>query len=221
MTLNLTAQKRTVTGKKLFVLRQENKLPAVLYGHNIDNQNLTLDYNAFDKLFSQAGGSTLVDLSIDGGQPQKVLISQVQYEPTKHRFSHVDFHQVRMDEKINAKVALQFIGESRAVKEDGGVLVHGISEVEIQCLPAKLIHEIEVDVSVLNGFDDTVKIKDLKLPTGLEIIGHEPEDVVAMVSQPKAEEEEVKPETVASGAAETEEAKAGEAKREEDKEEKK
>ncbi|MEK7653388.1 MAG: 50S ribosomal protein L25 [Patescibacteria group bacterium] len=191
MTINLAAKTRTLLGKKVDQLREAGKIPAVLYGHGVKNLNLELGYNEFEKIFKEAGESTIIDLSIDGGAPTKVLISDIQYEPVKNRISHVDFHQIRMDEKINAKVALNFIGESKAVKEDGGVMLHIISELEIRCLPKDLIHEIEVDISPLVDFNAVISVKDLNLPANLEVIGHELEEVVAKVAKPKAEEEPV------------------------------
>ncbi|MEI6288535.1 MAG: 50S ribosomal protein L25 [bacterium] len=188
MTIKLDAKTRTVSGKDVVALREQGKIPAVLYGHGFANQNLELDYNSFEKAFYEAGESTIIDLSIDGTSVAKTLIAEVQYEPVKHRFSHVDFHQVKMDEKINAMVAIKFIGESKAIKEDGGVLVHNLSELKINCLPDQLIHEIDVDISILKTFDDEITIKDLNLPKSVEVIGHEETEVLVKVMAPKKEE---------------------------------
>lgn len=209
MTLKLNANIRSLLGKKTNVIRQEGKIPAVVYGHGVENKNLELEYNVFDKVFREGGESTIIDLNIDG-EEIKVIISDVQYDPVKNRYRHVDFHQIKMDEKINAAVELKFVGEPKAVKEFDGVLVHNISELEIKCLPGDLVGEIEVDVSKLDTFDDVVTIADLVISDKIEIIGHEPSDVVAMVSKPRAEEvaEEVAtPEDEVSGEATKEEAK--------------
>src|SRR3989338_10117933 len=189
MTLKLSAQIRNLLCKKVGAVRQGGKIPAVVYGHGLANKNLELDYNAFDKVFKEGGESTIIDLDIDG-ELLKVLISDVQYDPVKDLYNHVDFHQIKMDEKINANVELKFIGESKAVKELDGVLVHNISELEIKCLPGDLVGEIEVDISKLNTFDDVVTIGDLNVSKNIEIIGHELTDVVAIVSRPREEEKE-------------------------------
>ena len=189
MTLKLSAQIRNLLGKKVGAVRQGGKIPAVVYGHGLANKNLELDYNAFDKVFKEGGESTIIDLDIDG-ELLKVLISDVQYDPVKDLYNHVDFHQIKMDEKINANVELKFIGESKAVKELDGVLVHNISELEIKCLPGDLVGEIEVDISKLDTFDDVVTIGDLNISKKIEIIGHELTDVVAIVSRPREEEKE-------------------------------
>lgn len=218
MTLKLKAQIRSLIGKKVGAVRQAGKIPAVVYGHGSANQNLELDYNAFDKVFKAGGESTIIDLNVDD-QAVKVLISDVQYDPVKDRYRHVDFHQIKMDEKINTQVELKFIGESKAVKELDGVLVHNISELEIKCLPGDLVGEIEVDISKLDTFDDVVTIGDLNISQNIEIIGHELTDVVAIVSRPREEEKEevavVEPtaeEAVAEGEIKAEETDKPEAK---------
>ena len=187
MTLKLAAKKRELIGKKSASLRQNNKIPAVLYGHGIKNENLELDYVTFEKLYNEAGESTIVDLAIDGQEPVKTLISSLQLDPIKNKISHVDFLQVKMDEKIHAHIEIKFTGESKVVKEDGGLLVHNISEVEVKCFPGDLIHEIEVDVSKIQTVDDVITIKDLPLPAKIEILHHEPDDVVVMATMPQEE----------------------------------
>lgn len=203
MTFKLDAKKRELTGKKSALLRKNNKIPAVLYGHGTKNENLELDYTSFEKIYNEAGESSIIDLVIDNQQPVKTLISDLQYDPIKNNISHVDFLQVRMDEKIHAHIQIKFIGESKVVKEDGGLLVHNITEVEVKCFPGDLIHEIDVDVSKLQNFDDAITIKDLPIPKNIEILHHEPDDVVVLAAKPKEEkiEEPVVTETAAAEAA--------------------
>jgi len=211
MTFKLEAKTRTATGKKSARLREDGKIPAVLYGHGVKNENLELDYVRFEKLYQEAGESTLVDLAIDGKEPVKTLISDLQYNPVKDTISHVDFLQIRMDEKLHAHVKIEFEGESKVVKEDGGILVHSIDEVEIKCFPQDLIHEIKVDVSKLQSFDDVIAVKDLNIPSTIEILNHEPEDVVVLLTKPKEEKIE-EPTPVEGGVAGEEKKAEGEAK---------
>ncbi len=189
MTLKLEAKGRELVGKKIFQLRKQDLIPAVLYGNKVKNENLSVSYSEFEKIFSEAGESTIIDLKIDGGKTVKTIVADIQRDPVKNRIIHVDFHEIKMDEEINANIPINFVGDSRLIKEEGGSLVHSISEVEIRCLPGDLIHEIEVDISVLNDFDDVIAIKDLKLPKGVEITGHEDDDVVCLMVKPKHEEE--------------------------------
>lgn len=184
--LVLKAQPRN--NVKALVLRGQEKLPAVLYGRSIKNQNLAVSQRDFQKIYKEAGSSSLVNLIIDSEPPRRVLIHEVQADPISGKFIHADFYQVKMTEKIKAEVSLVFVGASRAVKEKGGVLVKNITELEVEALPEDLPHELIVDISSLKTFEDAVKISDLKLPKGVEVLA-EKEEIVAMVSPPRSEEE--------------------------------
>ena len=228
MDLVIEAKIRKELGKKTKKLRKNNFLPAVLYGHGIKNISLSLNYNSFDKVFSKAGESSLIDLKIDNKNPVKVLVHDIQKNPVTGFYIHVDFYQVKMTEKITTEVELEFIGESKAVKEQGGILVKSLDKVEIECLPKDLIQSIQVDISHLNNFNDMIRIADLKLPAGIEI-KEKMDEVVALVQPPRTEEElkrleekpeEAKVEEVEEVKAKVEEEKIEEGEKKEEKKEK-
>ncbi|MFA6254650.1 MAG: 50S ribosomal protein L25 [Patescibacteria group bacterium] len=209
LNLSLKAKTRKETGKQVNQLRKQGEIPAVLYGHKIKPLNLTLDYSTFEKIFTEAGESTLIDLTIDDQKPVKVLVQDYQLDPKTNQIIHTDFHQVRMDEKLHAEIALNFINEPPAVKELSGILVTTIDSLEVECLPQDLVHEINVDLSVLKTFEDVIHIADIKIPSGLTITNN-PHDVVALIQQPRTDKEleglEVKPkEPEVAAEAETEE----------------
>ncbi len=195
MTLN--AETRQEFGKRLKKIREAGKLPAVLYGHGIKNINLTLNYHDFEKVLNKISESDLIDLTIDENKPVKVLIHDIARDPVTNKFLHLDFYQVRMDEKITTQVELNFVGESPAVKELGGVLVKALDEVEIECLPGDLISKIDVELTSLKTFDDIVRVKDLSVPAKVTILTPTETTVVLVEEQKKYEEEqpvaEVKP----------------------------
>ncbi|RJR31692.1 50S ribosomal protein L25 [Candidatus Parcubacteria bacterium] len=186
--LSLNVNSRTDLKKRVKKIREQGKIPAVLYGRKIKAKNLFVDYSPFAKLYQRAGESSLIDLVIDQGKPFKVLIQDVQRDPVKDTIIHVDFHQVKMDEKITATVPIKFVGDSAAVKNLGGTLVTNLDEIEIECLPGDLIHEIEVDISGLKTFNDLVHVKDFKLSDKVKILAS-PDDVVASITEPRSEEE--------------------------------
>ncbi len=206
MTLTLDAVKRDVIGKKVFALRKEGKIPAVIFGHNFENQNIAIDYVPFEKAYAEAGENTIVDLMVDG-KMVKVIIADVQHDPVNGKIAHADLKHVDMNEKITANVEFKFIGESRLVKEEGGSLISSLSEVEVKCLPKDLIHEIDIDISVLADFDDVIKISDLKLPAGIEIVDQNEDDIVVMVARPRVEVEEAPAPVAEAEAPKTEEKK--------------
>lgn len=211
-TLTLNATTRTITGKQVKQLRNEKKLPAVIYGKNEKNRDITIDAGEFEKVFRKAGESTLVDLVVDGADSFKVLIQDVQRDPLLDRLTHADLRQVNMKEKLTLKVQLKFVGEAPAIKELGAILVRNLDEIEVTCLPTDLVHEIEVSLLPLKNFNDTIRVKDLVVPKGIEI-KRRPEDIIVIANEPMSEEElkalEEKPvEDVTAVKVETEEKKA-------------
>lgn len=188
LSLSITAEPRILTGKPVKRLRAEGKIPAVLYGRGIPNADIAVDARAFEKLYRAAGESTLINLAVANGAPVAVLIQDIAYDPLKGDALHIDFHQVRMDEKLTVDVALKFTGESRAVKELGGVLVKNANTLKVKCLPAALVHEIPVDLALLKEIHEVIAVKDIAVPSGIEVLSHAG-DVVATVIPAKTEEE--------------------------------
>ena len=152
---------------------------------------LWLDQKSFEKVYDEAGESSIIDLIVTNGKeqkPQKVLIYDLQYDAVTDELIHVDFYLVRMDEVIETDVALNFSGEAPAVKELGGVLVRNVDEVEVRCLPIDLPKEIVVDISTLKTFEDHIYIKDLNISEKVKI-NMDSETLVAVVSPPRSQEE--------------------------------
>lgn len=188
--LSLEAKTRTVSGKKVKKIRQEKFIPAVIYGHKMKSQILQVPYNKFEKIYGSFGSGSLINLKIDQAESIQVLIQDVQFNPKTDQVQHIDFYKVKKGEKLKTSIKLNFIGESKAVKELGAVLVKNLDEVEVECLPQDLISQIDVDILVLKEFDDLIKIKDLKISEKIEILNDQ-EDVVASISKPRLEEEAV------------------------------
>ncbi len=183
----LTARPRTAS-EKPEPLRRAGELPAVVYGFGIDNSPVTVDRKTFWKVYGAAGGNTLIDLAIDGGKTVKVLIQDVQLDPVLDVPIHADFYAVNLKETVQTEIPLNFVGDAPAVVDLEGSLVTNKTEVEVKALPTDLISEIDVDVSVLKTFEDIIRVSDLKVPSTIEILD-DPEDVVALVNEPKSDEE--------------------------------
>lgn len=201
MTVTLEVQERAQRGKQVQKLRKEGKLPAVVYGPKEDAKALTLDKRQFEKVFREAGESTIIVLK---GLPQdtEVLVQDVTFDPAKGGPAHVDFYAIERGKELTTNVPLEFEGEAPAVKQ-GGSLTKVLYEVEVTCRPSKLPKHIVVDVSSLATFEDQVQVKDLELPEGVKI-GHEPDEVIALVQEVQEEPEET-PEAVDMDAIEVEE----------------
>ncbi len=164
-------------------------IPAVLYGKGVENQNLKIKKSDFEKVFVKSGESNLIELATPTGAV-KVLVKDFTRDALKNFFTHIDFYQVNMKEKITTEIPLHFIGESKAIKELGGALIKDMNAIEVECLPGDLVDHIDVDISVLNTYDDAIRVNDLKLPQGLALV-HHTNEVVAAVMEPKVEAEPV------------------------------
>lgn len=171
-------------------IRKAGKIPGVLYGNGIDTTSLALSQNEFEKAFRKAGESTIIELLTEDGKMHNVLIQDVQKHYLTNQPIHVDFYEVKMTEKLTATVPLEFTGEADAVKMLGGTLVKVINEVEVECLPADLPHQIDVDISRLKTFDNAITIKDLPVSDKVEVKA-EADEVVAMVQPPRDVEAEL------------------------------
>jgi large subunit ribosomal protein L25 len=186
--IKLKAKLREERGKKVNKGRRSGLIPAVTYGKKSEPQSLWINALDFSRLIKKSGESVIIDLSIGEKSGYNVLIHEMQQNPLTGNISHIDFYQVKMDEKIETEVELVFVGESPAVKEAGGVLVKSLDKIEISCLPADLPSSIEVDIANIKTFEDHIYIKDLKIPKGVEV-KDDPETVVALVTPPRSEEE--------------------------------
>ena len=186
--LSISTQTRKLTGRKTNKLRKEGCVPGIVYGPKSKNVSIKINEKDFKDVFSKAGESTLIDLKIDDKEIGKVIINNYQTDPVNDNIIHFDLYQVRMDKKITTKVSIKFIGESPAIKNESGILVKSHDMLEIKCLPKNLIHDIEVDLSVLEHIDDIIRIKDLKISDEIEIVA-DVEEAVVNVTPPRTEKE--------------------------------
>lgn len=183
----LKATSRPELGRKASALRRAGFLPAVLYGEGVSSQSITIPNKEFEKALKEAGESTLVQLEV-GGKQYNVLIHDIAYDPLRGTPTHADFYAVRMDKVIRTKVAIMYIGESPAVKNEGGILVKIHQELEIEALPQNLPHELRADLSHLVALETRLRVKDILLPTGVKVLA-DPEDILVLVETPRSEEE--------------------------------
>lgn len=198
--IQLQAQERTITGKKVKRLRAEGWVPAVMYGAVVAPRPLKMEEPVLFKALQSAGATALIDLFVeDEKKPHTVIARDIQRDILTGRLQHVDFYQVRLDHKIKISPALEIVGVAPAV-EEGAILVQILNTVEIECLPSDLIDSIEVDVSGLLTLNDSITVSDLPLPPGVTILA-DPSDAVVSVVAPRAalEEEEVEEEFLPEG----------------------
>ena len=189
MTYTVTVEKRTQGGSKACrAFRAQGKMPAVVYGPNNEAETILLNTKEFEKIWSEAGESTVLTLA---GLDKKVsvLIQDVAHDPLYGTPTHADFYAIQADTVVDVEVPLEFTGVSPAEKGLGGTLIKVMFTLPIKALPKDLPSEVEVDISSLVTFEDQIQVRDIKLPQGV-VADAESEEVVALVQAPREEENE-------------------------------
>ncbi|MFA6273186.1 MAG: 50S ribosomal protein L25 [Candidatus Paceibacterota bacterium] len=170
-------------------MRKSGELPAVFYGKKEKTTSISVALKDFVKVWEEAGESSVVSLKIEGSEDLEALIQDVDSDPVRSTPRHADFYVFEKGKKLQIKTPIEFTGVSPAVKDLGAVLLKVLHELSIEALPKDLPKKIEVDISTLKNFGDTIVAKDLKLPAGVSL-EENPEEVVASVFEPKEEKEE-------------------------------
>lgn len=153
-------------------LRRAGRVPAIVYGGNVEPLNIELDHNeTYHAVRKEEYHSSILDLIVDGKSVGSVLLRAVQWHPYKQQVLHVDFQRVAKNERITTKVPLQFVNAdiSPAVKLSSAVITHPVTEIEISCLPGDLPQGIEVDLSKLEG-GAVLYTGDVQLPEGVTLV---------------------------------------------------
>ncbi len=177
----IKAQMRERTGKESArKIRSQGLVPGVLYGLDIEPVHLAISEKDVRKIV--VNEAKLLTLQIEGKKTkEKVIVKDLDMDPIRDSFLHIDFQRIRMDEKISAFVPILVTGEEISVGlKTGGVLQHGMREVEVECLPADLPSHIEVDISKME-IGDSIRVEDLSIPDGVTVISPGEELVLTIV----------------------------------------
>jgi large subunit ribosomal protein L25 len=188
--LKLNARPRAVIGKQVRALRRQGLIPAVLYGSGIEPQVLELDAKEATRVLTHSSGSTLIELGVDG-EEHNVLVRQIQRDSILRDIRHIDFLKVAMDVAIRTAVPVDVVGEAPAVKTFGGVLVAGLSEIEVEALPADLPDRVTVDLESLTNIGQAITVGELFVGKGVKVLTAPDELIVRVMQQAVEEVEEV------------------------------
>lgn len=160
-------KRKTGVRSELTQLRKGGKLPAVIYGYNIENTPIAIDYKEITKEVQKRGRASVFDIDIEGKRV-KALITEVQRCALKGHVKHVDFLSVNMEEEIEVDVPINAVGESVGVKE-GGVLTQILNVLKIKVKPAEMPEKIDVDITTL-GIGDTIFVSDIREKVPYEVL---------------------------------------------------
>lgn len=172
--------------------RLQNKVPAVVYHSGIEATPLSVDKISLNKALRT--GQMIFEVNVED-KNQFVLVKEVQYHPVTDEIIHIDFQKVKEDEKISLEVAVRSSGEAQGVKL-GGLLVQMLNSVTIKCKPAEIPEFLQIDVTDME-MNTNLFVKDITLPTDVEMLTAEDIAVVS-VQEPKQEKEEVTEDTESS-----------------------
>jgi large subunit ribosomal protein L25 len=206
--IELKVANREILGKKVKHLRRRGITPVHLFGHGIESLALQCDTSELDRVLGQAGQTRLITLKLaKEKKPRTVVVREYDRDWRRGELVHVDFYQVRMEEKIRLEVPIVLIGEAPALKSKENMLEHELPTLTIECLPAKIPNSVEVDINSLAALDQAIRVKDVTLDKDITVL-NSPDLVVAKISSRPVEkiEEKVVEEAVV---AEAEEAVAG------------
>ena len=202
--LQLSAQSREITGRKVKQIRAEGLVPIVVYGPTQESVSLQVGSRDFERTLHSGGISQLVELIVDGGKIHNVLVRELQRHPVNHSLMHADFYAVNMSEKQQVSVAIHYTGEPEGMLP-GLMMLQALDQVEIEALPSDIPSHIEIDITPLT-MEESITVADLPDMSGVEYVTSEDEAVFMLLAtrEEEEEEEEDEMELVGEGMAEPE-----------------
>ncbi len=199
MSVSLEVSKREVRPRSLRnKLRHEGKVPAIVYGYNVESTPIAIDGQIFSKLLRENGANTVITMTIDG-KKVNTLVHKVQTNTFTNHFEHVEFLSVNMSEETEVETEIVLVGEAAGVKA-GGVLAQNLYTVIVSATPSNLPERIEVDVTNLS-LGDAITVADLPENNDYKVVS-DGEEQIAAVAAPTEEaettDEESEPEVIGS-----------------------
>jgi len=199
MSVSLEVSKREVRPRSLRnKMRHEGKVPAIVYGYNVESTPIAIDGQIFSKLLRENGANTVITMTIDG-KKVNTLVHKVQTNTFTNHFEHVEFLSVNMSEETEVETEIVLVGEAAGVKA-GGVLAQNLYTVIVSATPSNLPERIEVDVKNLN-LGDAITVADLPENNDYKVVS-DGEEQIAAVAAPTEEaettDEESEPEVIGS-----------------------
>jgi large subunit ribosomal protein L25 len=200
-TIDLSAEPRSVVGKKVKQLRAAGKIPANLYGHGIESTAIQVDTKALQDVLRHATSTTLINLKVGSrALARPVFVRDVRWGLIKREPLHVDFFAIRMGEKMRATVPLVLSGESPVARSTELMLLHPYSSVPVEGLPGALPEALAVDISHLEESDQTIFARDIQLPEGVTLL-LDPDELIVKVQMTRAALEPVTSEAASAAGA--------------------
>jgi large subunit ribosomal protein L25 len=191
--IELDVTHREILGKKVRHLRRQGITPVHIFGHGIESLALQCDTGELERVLAQAGHTGLIGLKLDKEKkPRTVVVREFDRDWRRGKLLHVDFYQIKMEEKIRLEIPIVLVGEAPALKSKDNMLEHELETLTVECLPAKIPASIEVDISSFTEPGQAIRVKEIALDKDITVL-NDPELVVVKISWRPVEkvEEEV------------------------------
>lgn len=185
--LKATIRQGKQTRSSLNKVRNEGKIPAVIYGYGAKNTSVKVEEVDFIKVIREVGRNGVIELEV-GSNTVKVMVSDYQINPIKNKITHIDFLAINMKSELTVDVVVNLVGEAEGVKE-GGVVQQPLFQLSVTATPDDIPENIEVDVTELN-IGDTITVGDLKADKAYTINNEDDEAIVSVVPPTVEEAEE-------------------------------
>ncbi|MXX32409.1 MAG: 50S ribosomal protein L25 [Chloroflexi bacterium] len=195
----LQVETRSVLGKRVKQLRREGLVPGNVYGRGRESTSIQTSDTEVRRVFSAVDRNAVVPISTDGASDTiPVVLREVQRHPVSRRILHLDFYEVDLERRIHSEARLVLVGSSEA-EAQGGTVVQSLEHLMLEALPTEMPSIIEVNVSGLDDFGQSVLVRDLTLPDGVESLTDEAVAVATVLAPRVAEEDEVEEEELVEG----------------------
>ena len=192
--IELQTDTREILGKKVRFLRREGVIPVHLFGHGIESVALQCNATQLQQVMAEAGKTKIISLILGKAKkPRNVMVREIQRDPLTGELLHVDFYQVRMEEKIQLDVPIILVGEAPAMKSKDNMLAQELYSLTIECLPGQIPASVELDLSSLTEAEQAIQVRDITLGEEVTVL-NDPEHMVVKISRrpvEKMEEEAV------------------------------
>jgi large subunit ribosomal protein L25 len=208
--IELQANNRNMLGKGVRFLRRQGITPVHLFRHDLKSLTLQCDTAKLERSLAQAGEIRLITLKVNNEKRARpVLVREIQRESLTSKLLHVDFYQVKMEEKVEVEIPIVLVGEAPALEAKGNRLLRELNALTVECLPAKIPTTLEVNVGSLTEPGQALRVKDIAVGSDITVSGDPEQVVVRVIAQPEekvvAEEAPVKPPEEAKQAEEKQE----------------
>ena len=180
--IELEVTERKILGKKVRFLRHQGITPLHLFGHGIESASLQCATTNLQRVLAVAGQTRLIRLKLNNEKgPRNVVVRGVQKEPLTGETLHVDFYEVRMGEQVKMEIPIILIGEAPTLRSKENTLVQELNSLTIECLPASIPDNVELDVTSITEPDQVLRVKDIELHERITVLS-DPEQVVTRIS---------------------------------------